>query len=363
MRINQADYPVIPISEKALLEKIDKIAKACSRINQYPLTLFKEHMEEIKREVETRLSDSASSTDPILRKQYYLFSWLSVWLLSDQLEKFTLVEASIGDPMWGHLNIVIDDLIERLGLSSKPLPFFGSSFYCTGSFAYTERGIPVSPFYQVSTESRESTLFWPLLAHEIAHLKLHETDEARNLRRELSRRNLRSEKYRERLDEALCDIIATLLYGPAYIVAFGTKFWQILDEYHDESYPSNQFRLFIMFKTMEDKDVEPLFYSIKNNFQVNERLARREEISFLTDEMIELGQNMVRNPAQIDVGKIIDFCRNPNKIDKGRLDYLFNTLWLMVYQGTKTFSAATDMAQSFLERWTKRSQPSTKGRS
>jgi len=177
MRVNQADYTIIPISEKALLEKIDKIARDCSRLNQYPMSLFKKHVEEIKREVETRLLDSTSATDPILRRQYYLFSWLSVWLLSDQVEKFALVEASTSSPMWSHLNIVIDDLVTRLGLSSKPLPFFGSSFYCTGSFAYTERGIPVSPFYQVSTESHESSLFWPLLAHEIAHLKLNETDD------------------------------------------------------------------------------------------------------------------------------------------------------------------------------------------
>ncbi|MDH5779746.1 MAG: hypothetical protein OEZ29_04035 [Candidatus Bathyarchaeota archaeon] len=354
MRINQTNYPVIPISEKALLAKIDKIAKDCSRLDQYPMTLFKDHVKEIKREVETRLSDSASTTDPILRKQYYLFSWLSIWLLSDQLEKFTLVEASTNDPMWSHLNIVIDDLVHRLGLSSKPLPFFGSSFYCTGSFAYTERGIPVSPFYQVSTESQESILFWPLLAHEIAHLKLHETDEVQNLRRELSRHNLRSEKYRERLDEALCDIIATVLYGPAYIAAFGTKFWQILDEYHDESYPSNQFRLFVMFKTIKDEDLGHLFNSIRNNFEVNERLARREKISFLTDEMIEFGENLVRNPVDVDGTRIIDFCSDPDRIDKRRLDYLFNTLWLMIYQGTKTFDAATNMAESLLERWTKR---------
>jgi len=353
MRINQTNYPVIRISEKALLEKIDKIAKDCSRLDQYPMTLFKDHVKEIKREVETRLSDSASTTDPILRKQYYLFSWLSIWLLSDQLEKFTLVEASTSDPMWSHLNIVIDDLVHRLGLSSKPLPFFGSSFYCTGSFAYTERGIPVSPFYQVSTESHESILFWPLLAHEIAHLKLHETDDVRNLQRELSKQNLRSEKYRERLDEALCDIIATLLYGPAYIAAFGTKFWQILDEYHDESYPSNQFRLFIMFKIMEDRDTASWTYSIRNNFEVNERLARREKISFLTDEMIELGKRIVQNPADVDGAKIIDYCSNPNMIDKGRLDYLFNTLWLMIYQGSETFDVATNMAKDLLERWTK----------
>lgn len=354
MRINQTNYPVIPIGEKALLEKIDKIAKDCSRLDQYPMTLFKDHVKEIKREVETRLSDSASTTDPILKKQYYLFSWLSVWLLSDQLEKFTLVEASTSDPMWDNLNIVIDDLVHRLGLSSKPLPFFGSSFYCTGSFAYTERGISVSPFYQVSTESQESILFWPLLAHEIAHLKLHETDEIRNLVRELSRHNLRNEKYRERLDEALCDIIATLLYGPAYIAAFGTKFWHIPDEYHDESYPSNQFRLFVMFKTIKDEDLGHLFNSIRNNFEVNERLARKEKISFLTDEMIEFGESLVRNPAAVDGAKIIDFCSDPDRIDKRRLDYLFNTLWLMIYQGTKTFDVATNMAESLLEGWTKR---------
>jgi hypothetical protein len=349
----------MPISEKALLEKIDKIARDCSKLDQFPMSLFKNHVEEIKREVVTRLMDLASTTDPVLKKQYFLFSWLSVWLLSDQAEKFTLVQASTSNALWDDLNMVIDDLVNRLGLSSKPLPFFGSSFYCTGSFAYTERGIPVSPFYQVSTESYESILFWPLLAHEIAHLKLNETEEVNSLRRELTRRNLRDEKYRERLDESLCDIIATRLYGPSYITSFGTKFWQVLDSYHDESYPSNQFRLFTMFKVTEEMNLGPLLSSIRNTFQVDERLAKREEISFLIHEMIELGKRLVRSPADINDAKLLDFCNNPSTIDRGRLDYLFNTLWLMIYQGVKTFNATTDTARTILERWSKRSKSTT----
>lgn len=359
MRINQATYSVMPISKKALLEKIDKITRDCSRLNQFPMTLFKNHVEEIKRKVTTRLVDLASTTDPVLKKHYFLLSWLSVWLLSDQAEKFALVEASTVNPLWNHLNVVIDDLVDRLGLSSNPLPFFGSSFYCTGSFAYTERGIPVSPFYQVSTESYESILFWPLLAHEIAHLKLNETEEVSSLRRELTRRNLRNEKYRERLDESICDVIATLLYGPSYIASFGTKFWHVLDAYHDESYPSNQFRLFTMFKVTEKANISPLSSSIRNTFQVDERVARREEISFLADEIIELGKRLVRNPAEVNDAKIIDFCNNPSTIDKGRLDHLFNTLWLMIYQGAETFNAATDIARSILEGWSKGSKSTT----
>lgn len=351
---------MIPISEKILLQKIDEIAQDCTRLNKYPMSLFKNHVTEIKREVTTRLTDSTSVTDPVLRKQYYLFSWLSVWLLSDQMEKFTLVEASTDNPLWKHLNLVIDDLANRLGLSSKPLPFFGSSFYCTGSFAYTERGIPASPFYQVSTESHESILFWPLLAHEIAHLKLKETEDASNLRRELTKRRLNKEKFSERLDEAVCDVVAAFLCGPAYIASFGTKFWQILDEYRDESYPSSPFRLHVMFKAMENKEAGPLIKSIKSKFGVDEKLAKKEEISFLAEEIVELGRSLVRKPAEVDDAKIIEFSENLNMIEKGRLDYLFNTSWFTVYQGTQTFDIATSAAKSLLERWTKGSEPLTK---
>ena len=344
----------MPIGEKALREKIDKIAHDCSRLHQYPMRLFKEHVEEVRKEVIGRLLDSEATTDPILKIQYYLFSWLAVYLLNDQVEKFALVKTSANNSMWKQLNTVIDDLVNRLGLSSRPLPFFGGSFYCTGSFTYTERGIQLSPFYQVSAESHESILFWPLLAHEIAHLRLNETDMVNDLRSELTRQNLRNEKYRRRLDEALCDIMATLLYGPAYIASFGTKFWQILDELSDESYPSNQFRLFAMFTTMERNDVGQSICSIlRDNFQISERQAKKEKISFMMDEMIELGDKLVRHPTDVDEAKIADFCVNPNSIDKGRLDYLFNTLWLMTYQGTQTFDAVTDMANGLLERWTK----------
>jgi hypothetical protein len=360
MRVNQTDYSVIPISEKALLGKIDKIFGDCSELNQYPLTLFKSHVDEIRRQVSTRLSDSASAVDPILKQQYYLFSWLSVWLLSDQIEKFTLVRSSIGNSLWGHLNTVIDDLARRLKLGSKPLPFFGSSFYCTGSFVYTEYGIQVSPFYQVSTESHESILFWPLLAHELAHLKLNESNVLDDLGKQLTRKNLKGEKYRERLEETVCDIIGAISYGPAYIASFGTKFWQLMDQYQEEDYPSNQFRLLTMFKALDEQNQGPSIDVFKSTFKVNDRVAKKEEISFLTDEMIELGKSLVESPADIDDAKIIDFCNKPNTIFEGRLDYLFNTLWLMIYQGAKTYNDASIMATSLLERWTKRSHSTTK---
>jgi hypothetical protein len=350
------------IGVRALTDKIDKIAESCTRPDRYPMSLYKCHVDEIRDDVLARLSDSASTTDPILKEQYYLFSWLAVYLLNDQVEKFALVGVSERDSSWNHLNLVIDDLVNRLRLSSRPLPFLGASFYCTGSFVYAQQGIPVpvSPFYQVSAESHDSTLFWPLLAHEIAHLKLSESSEMAEIRRELTRQNLRDEKYSERLDEALCDVIATLLYGPAYAASFGTKFWQLPDERTDDGYPSNQYRLFVMMKVLEEKHTGSSICPIlENTYQINEKEARRERISILTDEMLALGDVLVRNPTDISDSKIASFSTDISSINYGRLDYMFNTFWSMIYEGTMTFDAASNAANCLLERWAKGSKSST----
>jgi len=366
MRVDQTDYPLMRIGEKALTDKMDKIAESCTTLDRYPMSLYKCHVHEIRNEVAARLFDSASATDPILKEQYYLFSWLAVYLLNDQAEKFALVEVSERNSLWNHLNLVIDDLVNRLRLSSRPLPFFGGSFYCTGSFVYAQQGIPVpvSPFYQVSAESHDSTLFWPLLAHEIAHLKLSESIEVAEIRKELTRQNLRNEKYSERLDEALCDIIATLLYGPAYVASFGTKFWQLPDERTDEGYPTNQFRIFVMMKVLEGKHTGSWICPIlENTCQINEKEARREKISILTDEMLALGDTLVRNPTDVSDLKVASFSRSISSINDGRLDYLFNTLWSMIYERTMTFDAANEAASCLLERWAKRSESLTQSRS
>jgi hypothetical protein len=151
--------------------------------------------------------------------------------------------------------------------------------------------------------------------------------------------------------------MATLLFGPAYIAAFCTRLWHDLASLPNENYPSTQFRLRMMLNSIEGKSSGPLVSSIFANIELNERQVKKEKIFFLADEMLDLGKNLVQNPANVTDAKIVEYSHNPSLITKGRMDYLFNTFWLMVFQNNTDFDSATKAIDSILKGWTKGLEP------
>ena len=360
MRDDKTDNSIDLISESFLCEKIEKIRLTSKGYRKHPLSLFKQHTNEVIQKVLSRLEDAKSSDEASLKRQYYLFSWFCLWQLNNQFEAFKLVEASVNDSRWKTINFVILNLLRRLEISTRPLPFFGSSFYCTGSFMYRRYRAELSPFYQVSLDLNDSVLFWPLVAHEIAHLKLSEASYTHELEVELFRNGLLDEKYRERLRECVCDALATRIYGPAYIASFITKFWQVFDRRPDESYPRPHFRFLIMLKSLENEDLDYTLDLLNEYFRLNDADAEEEDLFFLSHKIIDLSKEMLPEPIAINDDQIVNLANNFKKIPGASLDYLFNASWFAILHGLKRYDEVSEITSETLERWASRSNSSAK---
>lgn len=74
-------------------------------------------------------------------------------------------------------------------------------------------------YYVIAVDYSDPPLLWPLVFHEIGHCLLSVRDDVdRICEQSISwvRSDISLETIHRRLEEALCDVIATYLIGPAY---------------------------------------------------------------------------------------------------------------------------------------------------
>jgi hypothetical protein len=194
------------------------------------------------------------ATSPVLKKDLQLLVDLGLEWLSIQYLKFGSVLQSTTDSRWRALHGMLQFYSTALGIVPTPLPILGEGYNSTGSFIYyRDRMRRVqNRHYVVSVDGTDKPLFWPLALHELAHVWLGERDEVdRICENSVEPGGLTSEEQTRRVEEALCDVLATRLIGPAYPYAFIEKLWARLEGTPGEGYPSNRFRIECMARALE----------------------------------------------------------------------------------------------------------------
>jgi len=350
MRIDEPEDTLTPAVVEYLRGKIERVKSF-----EYSLSSFANHVEEVVQNVISRLDDADASQDPELKKEFYILSLFYIEQLDGQIETFRLAERSMKDDRWIVLKYVAFDAANRLNLCSKPVPFFGDSFKCTGSFIYKKYyGLELAPLYQVATNISDPVVFWVLIGHEIGHCKLSEKDVPENLKRKLVENNLGDEKYMARLHEILSDILATRIYGLAFFASFVTELRLVSDLLDAEYYPRFHFRLLLMSKVLENMGYGDIISRIVN---IDERDAEREEIAFLTDDIIDVCAGVV--PSVTNFEQSIKYVDDLSRIPKGRVDILYNAAWLSFLQGKKNLERISEDVFRVLKGWSANSEPST----
>ena len=348
MRIDETNNALISAAIECLRGKIEK-----ARSFRYSSSSFANHVEEVIQHTYSKLEDAEASQDIDLRKELCILSWLYIDLLDNQIETFRLAERSMGDDRLPILKYVVFDANKRLNISSKPIPFFGDSFYCTGSFLYRRYQLELTPLYQIAVNVTDPVIFWVLVAHEVGHCKLSEMGIPENLKRRLIEHGFGSEKYIRRLNEILSDSLAVRIYGPAYFASFVNRFLLISDLLTVDYYPRFHFRLLLMSKILLN-----FWHFDTNRFVViDERDAEREEIAFLTDDIIDVCTGVV--PSVTNFEQSIKYVDDLSRIPKGRVDILYNAAWLSFLQGKKNLERISEDVFRVLKRWSANSEPST----
>jgi len=213
-------------------------------------------------------------------KEAYLFLVeMCLRYYSAQYQLFQLSKSSMAKiHAWNALRNLIRYLSNRLEMKTLPMPLLGDDYFATGSYTYF-RDLSIrlrKDFYFIAVDSLDPPIFWPLIAHEIAHCWLNET---RYLDRIFASPDVLEVKRRtsipveRRLEEVLCDMVATRLLGPAYVWAYITRLWPVFPQGVHENYPSHPFRLECMYD---------------QRFRIS---WLDEEISQLKDILLEICEN------------------------------------------------------------------------
>ena len=207
-----------------------------------------------------------------------------------QLSKSSMVQIRA----WNALRNLIRHFSDQLKMKTLPMPLLGDDYFATGSFTYF-RDLSIQlrkDFYFIAVDSLDPPIFWPLIAHEIAHCWLNET---KYLDRIFASPEVLEVKRRvsipveQRLEEALCDMVATRLLGPAYVWAYTTRLWPVFPQGVHENYPSHPFRLECMCEMLDRMELDDVSSDLRKLRDQRFRISwQDEEISPLKDIILEM---------------------------------------------------------------------------
>src|SRR2546427_11904181 len=106
------------------------------------------------------------------------------------------------------------------------------------------------------------------MAHELAHCKFNETSHVKTMLREARKRGvdrkLGAEACQRRLEQVLCDILATRLLGPGFAVSFAHKLEPVLSFPLPIDEPSFQMRLECIASTLDDAELTDTAKTIRS---------------------------------------------------------------------------------------------------
>lgn len=217
---------------------------------------------------------------------------------STQYQFFQLANVSLKEETLGALQCLIRHISAHLKLSIQPIPILGDEYYSTGSFSYF-RDLAFrlkKEYYFVAVDFLDTSLFWPLIAHEVAHCWLNETKYLKEICASGEALNIKAKTkvpVEERVEETLCDLVATRLFGPAYTHAYNVKLWLRFPKAVHEDYPQHSFRLECMIAVLERLELDDVAGKLKE--LRNERFDigwQQEEISPLKEQLLEVSENI-----------------------------------------------------------------------
>ena len=245
--------------------------------------------------------------------------WLSQtsldWLLV-QYGYFKIAFHDCKSSNWKALQGLIDVCSKILDIRVPVLGAFYNTYGATGSFVLNKMvGRPVgSDYFLVLVDELDSPLYWLLVLHELAHCWLSSRSTVEEIRSQINT-DLEPEFEERRVEESLCDAIATALVGPSYVYSFINRLWLSFAISPSQVYPKNSFRLELMMRILKQTghvevgDLEALIEdSLINDW-------KDEAIVDALEPIVDFVENMpfAITPTQLvtDLHSVSDFETDP----------------------------------------------------
>lgn len=260
--------------------------------------------------------------------------------------RFQYILKSSHDPRWNALRNLVDFYSQKLGLSFSPLPFFDDQYYSAGSFTYYKwlRDLE-KEYYILAVDHTDATLFWVLTIHELAHCWLSNNDQVGQIstRHLFNVRELDMETAEGRLEEALCDIIATRLVGPAYPYAFVNK---LIGQFPllrpSRHYPTFSFRIECMARALVAQGFNEDAADIRDLAEQHKLGAwEDEEISSTIDDLQEAVTGIMPVTANKIETAAYAAAANLAKNPPTDIPALFYSAWIATDKATNSMDFAS----------------------
>jgi hypothetical protein len=255
---------------------------------------------------------------------------------------------SASDSRWKALKSFIDIYSTETGLQVHPLPFFGDTYYASGTFSYY-KGLALrleKEYYVLSVDGTDPPVFWPLALHEISHCWLGNRDDVDQIcsRHMPDLREIDSTTAAARVEEALCDALATRLIGPAYSIAFVHRLWTNFRRDVEFGYPSYEYRLECMARVLIDLGYREASSEIGELVDTRfERDWRDDDVSWSIEGILSITRTM-------PLSRTVDSLSASDDPAS-----LFHNAWTEienadVEQASRTINRASDEVLTSLER-------------
>jgi len=236
------------------------------------LNIFREHTGDIIEYVNILFRSAEVAKSRKIKEGFlYLIDIILGYYLT-QYQFFQLSLSSMKEKeLWNALENLLKYLADQLNLRTTPMPILGDDYYSTGSFMYFRELSSFAPrlkteYYFIAVDYLDLPLFWPLVAHEIAHCWLSETryvDEACALEVAQEIKKETGKSLENKIEEVLCDLVATKIFGSAYPWAYITRLWLHLNGKDFNTHPSHSFRIECMCSQLENMGMYPAAEKIR----------------------------------------------------------------------------------------------------
>jgi len=298
-----------------------------------PFNRYKEHASGILLRLSQNLDRAQQTRNNRLAKIKIFQADIGLRWLTMQYRRFNAIMASSRDTRWDALRKFINHYSNIMELDTTPLPFFGESYYVSGSFTiYKKISLRLEKdYFELCVDHTDPPIFWPLIIHEIAHCWLSKNEYVDNICSQYSPHihDITLDIASNRIEEALCDIIATRVMGPAYPMAFVNRLWALF-QLESQIYPKNRFRIECMAKVLDIMDFREEARKLRSiGDEKFEYPYEEEEVSCTLNELCRVSQRF-----QVISTKIRRLFESPTKVFQLRNneDYAlaFYSFWLEI---------------------------------
>jgi hypothetical protein len=297
-----------------------------------------DHGHDVIKKLNTYLVHAASTKSEIVRITNLWLCDTALHWLQTFYDRFELAEKRSKDEKWMALCGFISYYAMEFKLHSLPMPLLGDSYYSTGSFEYYKKlSLRLSKeYYLVSVDSSDPPVFWPLAVHELCHCWLSSSSVVDSIYGTHANEfnGISHDIAESRIEETLCDSLATYLIGPAYPYAYIHKLWAQFPIKTSEYYPSNEYRIECMASILDELQLNNIASEIR--LLAKQRFNNsweEEEIACVTSDLAQYAQELTRNIPQVST-QVCSEARKASKVLKDsppeNLSTLFLSCWMLI---------------------------------